>query len=99
MTITIAPDARHVIDAWLSADPSRPALRLSFAGGCGALGYRLATAEIAGRTGEETFVVDGLTVHADYKAARDIDGARIEIGDSPDDVIVVHEQSIVNGWY
>jgi Fe-S cluster assembly iron-binding protein IscA len=98
MTITIAPDARLAIDAWLAADPARPALRLSYAGGCGALGYRLTAAEPRELTGEERLEIDGLTLFADFKATQDLDGARIELGDSSDDIVVIHEHSVVGGW-
>jgi Fe-S cluster assembly iron-binding protein IscA len=97
MTIEIDPEARRVIDGWLARDPARPALRLSFAGGCGALGYRLAPAPRGAQPGETIVEVDGLTIYADFKAASDLDGARIEMGESPDDVQIVHEQGIVGG--
>lgn len=97
MTLTIAPDARRALDAWLSRDPARSALRLSFAGGCGALGYRLTPAPPGARTGEQTLFVDGLTIYADFKAASDLDGARIEVGESEDDILVVHEHGVVGG--
>jgi Fe-S cluster assembly iron-binding protein IscA len=97
MTISIAPDARQAIADWLARDPSRPVLRLSFAGGCGALGYRLTPAPAGPRTGEQVLSVDGLTIYADYKSSADLDGARIEVGDSPDDILVVHDQSVVGG--
>jgi Fe-S cluster assembly iron-binding protein IscA len=97
MTISIAPDARQAIVDWLARDPSRPVLRLSFAGGCGALGYRLTPAPSGPRPGEQVLTVEGLTVYADYKSAADLDGARVEIGESPDDILVVHAQSVVGG--
>ena len=97
MELFITPDAREAIAAWLARDPSRPALRLSFAGGCGALGYRLTPAPSGARAGEHVLSVEGLTIYADYKSSADLDGARIEVGDSPDDVLVVHQQSVVGG--
>ncbi len=97
MQISITPEAREAIAAWLARDPSRPALRLSFAGGCGALGYRLAPAPSGARPGERALAVEGLTIYADYKSASDLDGARIELGESADDVLVVHAQSVVGG--
>ena len=97
MTMTITPAARHAVDTWLARDPSRPALRLSFAGGCGALGYRLTPAPLGPRAGEHVLSVDGLTIYADYKSSADLDGARIEVGESPEDIVVVHERSIVGG--
>ena len=98
MTMTITPEARQAIADWLARDPSRPALRLSFAGGCGALGYRLTPAAEGPRQGEQVLSVDGLTIYADFKAASDLDGARIEVGDTPDDIVVVHEQGVVGGF-
>ena len=97
MTLTISRDARRAIDAWLARDPLRPSLRLSFAGGCGALGYRLTPAPAGARAGERAIVVDGLTIYADFKAASDLDGARIEIGESDEDILVVHERGVVGG--
>ena len=98
MTITITPDARKTIADWLARDPARPMLRLSFAGGCGALGYRLAPAPEGPRQGEQELSVSGLTIYADFKAATNLDGARIEVGDSPDDIVVVHEHGVVGGF-
>ncbi len=97
MTITMSTAAREAITAWMAVDPYRPALRLSFAGGCGALGYRLTPAPVGARAGEQTVQVDGLTIYADFKAASDLDGARIEVGESMDDIVVVHEHAIVGG--
>jgi Fe-S cluster assembly iron-binding protein IscA len=97
MTVTIAPEAREAIARWLAADPLRPALRLSFAGGCGALGYRLTPASTGARPGERTLQVDGLTIYADFKAFSDLDGAHIELGGSADDIVIVHEHGIVGG--
>jgi Fe-S cluster assembly iron-binding protein IscA len=97
MNLTFTPEARRAVAAWLDRDPSRPALRLSFAGGCGALGYRLAPAPPGPRAGERVLTVDGLTIYADYKSSADLDGARVEIGDTADDILVVHDRSVVGG--
>jgi Fe-S cluster assembly iron-binding protein IscA len=97
MTLTISPAARRAIDEWLARDPSHPALRLAFAGGCGALGYRLTPAAIGARPGEQELAVEGLAIYADFKAASDLDGARIEVGESDGDILVVHEHGIVGG--
>ncbi len=97
MTLTISPEARRAIDAWLRQDPTRPALRLSFAGGCGALGYRLTPSPPEARPGEEAVLADGLTIYADFKSALDLDGARLDIGESEEDIVVVHDQAIVGG--
>jgi Fe-S cluster assembly iron-binding protein IscA len=98
VNLTIALEARQAIAAWLERDPGHPVLRLSFAGGCGALGYRLTPAREGPREGEQVLSVDGLTVYVDFKAATDLDGARIEIGDSPDDIVVVHGDGVVGGF-
>lgn len=97
MNLTITPEARRAIDAWLARDPSRPALRLSFAGGCGALGYRLTPAPDVPRVGERAVSAGGLTIFADFKAAADLDGARIELGETEDDIVVVHDHGVVGG--
>lgn len=97
MKLTIGAEARRAVDAWLARDPSRPMLRLSYAGGCGALGYRLTPAEPGSRPGETTLLLDDLTVYLDFKAAADLDGARIELGDSEDDIILLHERGVVGG--
>jgi Fe-S cluster assembly iron-binding protein IscA len=98
MTITITAEARQAISDLLARDPTRPVLRLSFAGGCGALGYRLAPSPAGLISGEQEIVVAGLTIYADFKAASDLDGARIEVGESPDEIVVVHERGIVGGF-
>lgn len=97
MTITFSPAAREAVRAWLARDPSKPALRLFFAGGCGALGYQLTPAASEPRPGERILEVDGVTVYADFKASTDLDGARIEVGESPDDIVLVHDSCVVGG--
>jgi len=97
MTITFAPEAREAVRAWLARDPSKPALRLFFAGGCGALGYQLTPAALEARPGEQAIEVDGVTLYADFKSATDLDGARIELGESPDDIVLVHDSCVVGG--
>lgn len=97
MTISIAPGARQAIGDWLARDPSRPALRLSFAGGCGALGYRLTPAPLGERAGETVVHADGLVIYADFKAASDLDGVRLVLGESLDDIQVVHNHGVVGG--
>jgi Fe-S cluster assembly iron-binding protein IscA len=97
MQLTISPEARRAVEAWLALDPTRPMLRLSFAGGCGALGYRLTPALPGEGAGEQTVNLAGLTVYADFKAATDLDGARIEVGESDEDIVLVHEHGVVGG--
>jgi hypothetical protein len=71
---------------------------LSYAGGCGALGYRLTPAPLGERPGETALHVDGLVIYTDFKAAADLDGARIEVGESADDIQVVHDHGVVGGF-
>ena len=97
MTFTISPEARRAIDAWLAQDPSRPALRLLYAGGCGALGYRLSPAALGERPGERTFTIEGLTFYVDFKSASDLDGASLEVGESDEDIVLVHDRAVVGG--
>ncbi len=82
---------------WLGARRVAPALRLFFAGGCGALGYRLTPAALEPRPGEQALDVDGVTLYADYKSSIDLDGARIEVGESVDDIVLVHDACVVGG--
>ena len=97
MEITFPPAARETVRAWLAQAPSRPALRLCFAGGCGALGYRLAPAPLQSRPGDNILDSDGITIYVDYKSSLDLDGATIEMGESPDDIVVVHDRCVVGG--
>ncbi len=98
VSLTMTDQAAAVLRKWLARDPARPALRIAYAGGCGALGYRLtqASAPIAG---DQAIAVSGFTVYVDYKTAADLDGARIEVGteDFDDDVVIVHDRAIVGG--
>lgn len=41
--------------------------------------------------------MDGLAIYADFKAATDLDGAKIAVGESPDDIVVVHDHAVVGG--
>jgi Fe-S cluster assembly iron-binding protein IscA len=98
MTLHISPDAHRVIAEWLARDHGRPALRISFAGGCGALGYRITTADQP-MSGEEILTVEGTTFYLDYKSRADLHGARIEVGHDPDEgIIIVHDRAVVGGW-
>jgi Fe-S cluster assembly iron-binding protein IscA len=94
MRLSVTPDARRVLADSLACDWSHAALRIMFAGGCGALGYRL-TAAADPMAGDEAIEVDGLTFFLDYKSRTDLDGARIELGDSPDEVVIVHDAAVV----
>ncbi len=96
MTLTVTPEARQTIREWLAEDPLRPALRLVFAGGCGALGYRIMRADRP-MPGDTTLTTDGLVFFLDYKSRSDLDGARIEAGDEPGDLAIVHDEAVVGG--
>ncbi len=96
MTLTLTPEARRTILDWLADDPSRPALRIIFAGGCGALGYRMMRADRP-MPGDTVLDVDGLAFFLDYKSQADLDGARIEAGEEPGDLAIVHDQAVVGG--
>jgi len=52
-------------------------LRIAFAGGCGAMGFRLSAAR---RKGEDDlpFEVDGIPIALDRKAAAELDGATLD---------------------
>jgi Fe-S cluster assembly iron-binding protein IscA len=98
MTLTLTDAAREVIKSLFAADPTRPALRISFVGGCGAPGYRLSTA-VGPMTGDEIVVVDGVTVFVDYKTRTDLDGARIDAGDEADEgLIIVHDRAAIGDF-
>jgi Fe-S cluster assembly iron-binding protein IscA len=96
MTITIAPEARRALIELLAREPERRGFRITYAGGCGALGYRMTAAGARGPH-EVSIDVEGITIHLDYKSRQDLDGARIEIGAAPDDVVIVHDRAIVGG--
>jgi Fe-S cluster assembly iron-binding protein IscA len=94
MRLSVTPDARQALTDHLARDRSRAALRIMFAGGCGALGYRL-TAAADPMAGDEAIQVDGLRFFLDYKSRIDLDGARIELGDGPDEVVILHDAAVV----
>jgi Fe-S cluster assembly iron-binding protein IscA len=98
MILTLTPAARDALRALLAGNPMRPLLRISFVGGCGALGYRLSRAS-APMAGDETVDVDGLTVLLDYKSRADLDGALIDVGDEGDEgIVIVHDRAVVGGF-
>jgi Fe-S cluster assembly iron-binding protein IscA len=55
-------------------------LRIAFAGGCGAMGFRLAAARRAA-DGDLELELDGIPVLLDPKAAAELDGARLDYRD------------------
>jgi len=97
MRLEVTPEARRVLAEWLARDTSHRALRIMFVGGCGALGYRLTPAADP-MTGDETIEVGGLTFFLDYKSRTDLDGARVELGDGPEEVVIVHDAAVVGGF-
>lgn len=56
------------------------ALRIAFAGGCGALGFRLAAAR-GPREDDLTLEVEGVTLLLDRQAAAELDGATLDYGE------------------
>jgi hypothetical protein len=50
------------------------------------------------RPGEQALSVEGLTLYADVKAATDLDGASLELAESSDDIVVIHEHGVVGGF-
>jgi Fe-S cluster assembly iron-binding protein IscA len=52
-------------------------LRIAFAGGCGALGFRLSTPR-RGNDGDVKIELPEVTVHLDAQAASELDGATLD---------------------
>ncbi len=77
MEITLTPAARAAARRDLGPDEH---LRIAFAGGCGAMGFRLgATRRIA--DGDLRLERDGVAVVLDRMAARELDGAVLDHDD------------------
>ncbi len=77
MVIHLSPAARAAVARDLGPDER---LRIAFAGGCGALGFRLA----ATRRGDpEDLALDlgGFILLLDHLAARELDGATLDFDD------------------
>jgi len=97
MTLTVTAGALDTLRALLARDPARPAMCLMFAGGCGALGYRLTPAS-GPMAGDALEAIGGITFYVDYKSRLDLDGAVIDVGDTaPDDLGVLHDRVTVGG--
>jgi Fe-S cluster assembly iron-binding protein IscA len=96
MTITITPEARRALLDLAARNPARQTFRISYAGGCGALGYRM-TAAAAPGPNDITIHVEDITLCLDYKSHHDLDGAQIEIGSGPDDIVILHDRAVVGG--
>ena len=97
MKLDVTPEARQVLAGRLARDTSRRGFRIVFVGGCGALGYRL-TPAVDQMRGDEVIEVSGLTFFLDYKSRTDLDGARVELADGPDNVVIVHDAAVVGGF-
>jgi len=74
MTLLLTPAARQA--ARLDLRPGE-ALRIAFAGGCGALGFRLAAARRA-HEDDLRLEVEGVPVLLDRQAAAELDGATLD---------------------
>jgi Fe-S cluster assembly iron-binding protein IscA len=72
--LTLSSAARKAIEKDL---PEGSRLRIAFAGGCGALGFRLAVSRR--QLPDDTPIdSDGVTVLLDRRALQELDGARLE---------------------
>jgi Fe-S cluster assembly iron-binding protein IscA len=74
MQMTLTPAAREAAERDLGPDE---ALRIAFAGGCGALGFRLSATR---RRQEDDLALEleGVPVLLDPKAAAELDGAALD---------------------
>lgn len=73
----MTPRARRAASDQLERDSG---LRIAFAGGCGAFGYRISAARKA-YPGDHIFEVDGLRLFLDARAAQELVGAEIDFDD------------------
>jgi Fe-S cluster assembly iron-binding protein IscA len=74
MEITLTPAAREAAERDL--DPGH-SLRIAFAGGCGALGFRLAASRRSAE-GDLEVELDGVPLLLDRQAVRELDGAVLD---------------------
>jgi Fe-S cluster assembly iron-binding protein IscA len=74
MEITLTPAARAAAERELGPDEH---LRIAFAGGCGALGFRLGATR-GGAEGDLRLDLGGVPVALDRLAARELDGATLD---------------------
>lgn len=72
--LEMTPEARSAARRDLGPDES---LRIAFAGGCGAMGFRLSASRRA-LDGDTELRVDGVPVLLDRQAARELDGATLD---------------------
>lgn len=83
MDLNLTSAARQAIDRDL---PEGSFLRIAFAGGCGALGFRLAATRR--RLPDDLLItVDGAPLLLDRQAVRDLDGGRLDY--DPDEGFVL----------
>jgi Fe-S cluster assembly iron-binding protein IscA len=71
LTLSLSPEARAVAERDLGPGE---ALRIAFAGGCGAMGFRLAASRRQVE-GDLHLEVDGIPLALDHRAAAELDGA------------------------
>lgn len=74
MEMTLTPAARAAAERDLGPGE---ALRIAFAGGCGALGFRLAATRRS-REDDLALELEGVPVLLDPKAAAELDGAALD---------------------
>ena len=74
MELTLSSTAKEAIERDLAPDQI---LRIAFAGGCGALGFRLSTPR-RGNDGDLTVVLPEVTILLDPQAANELDGATLD---------------------
>ena len=74
MRLTLSDAAREAVETDLQHDKI---LRLAFAGGCGALGFRLSTPRRA-NDGDVRLDLPGATVYLDRQAVEELDGATLD---------------------
>ena len=74
MKLLLTPAAEDAIERDLGPDQI---LRIAFAGGCGALGFRLSTPR-RGNDGDQVVELPQVRVHLDRQAADELDGATLD---------------------
>lgn len=77
MELVLSKAAKRAIERDLA---DNQVLRIAFAGGCGALGFRLSTPR-RGNDGDVTVILPEITVYLDRQAARELDGATLDFLD------------------
>ena len=74
MELALSEAAKMAIERDLN---DNQVLRIAFAGGCGALGFRLSTPR-RGNDGDVTIILPEVTVYLDHQAATELDGATLD---------------------